>query len=193
MRKLLKLLFATAALGAGAGLSASADDQVVLFETTHGNFVVETYSAKAPITVENFLNLVNSRFYEGIIFHRVIAGFVIQAGGYNQNMQPRDPSATIKNESSNGLLNLERTLSMARTSDPDSASSQFFVNLMHNTHLDYQEGAPGYAVFAKVIGGWDVIESIAAAKTAPGDKPIEAIVIHKAALVDRATIDELLD
>lgn len=193
MRKFFKMLLASASIGSGFGLSADTDTQVALFETNHGNFVVETYSSKAPETVANFVDLVESNFYDGLIFHRVIQNFVVQAGGMDTDMQPRQTPRTIKNESDNGLQNLERTLSMARTSDPDSASSQFFVNLQHNPHLDYKPNQWGYAVFGKVVGGWEVIEKIAALETGSGDVPTSQAIIQKAAMVERADVQELLD
>ena len=171
---------------------ADIPDDVVLFETTYGKFVVETYPDQAPITVANFLSLVNSDFYEGIIFHRVIDGFVIQAGGYDSNMQYMDTDVTIQNESKNGLSNTQRTLSMARTNDPHSASSQFFVNLEDNLPLDYQDNQWGYAVFAKVIGGWSVCEEIGSVKTR-AERPVENIVMEKVSVVARESVADLLD
>ena len=187
------MLLASATVGSGFGLAADTDSQVVLFETNLGNFVVETYSSKAPETVSNFVDLVESNFYDGLIFHRVIQNFVVQAGGVDTDNQSREAPRTIKNESDNGLQNLERTLSMARTSDPDSASSQFFVNLQHNPHLDYKSGQWGYAVFGKVVGGWEVIEKIAASETGPGDVPTSQAIIQKATLVERTDVQDLLD
>lgn len=187
------MLLASATLGSGFSLAVESDQQLVLFETSHGNFVVETYSDKAPETVGNFVNLVETKFYDGLIFHRVIQNFVVQAGGMDTNMQARKPPTTIKNESDNGLLNLERTLSMARTSDPDSASSQFFINLQHNPHLDYKPDAWGYAVFGKVVGGWEVVEKIAALETGSHDVPKTQAVINKATLVERSDVQELMD
>lgn len=193
MRKFFKMLLASATVGSGFGLAADTDSKVVLFETNLGNFVVETYSSKAPETVSNFVDLVESNFYDGLIFHRVIQNFVVQAGGVDTDNQSREAPQTIKNESDNGLQNLERTLSMARTSDPDSASSQFFVNLQHNPHLDYKSGQWGYAVFGKVVGGWEVIEKIAASETGPGDVPTSQAIIQKATLVERTDVQDLLD
>lgn len=187
------MLLASATLGSSFGLSAETDSKVALFETNLGNFVVETYSSKAPETVANFVDLVESNFYDDLIFHRVIQNFVVQAGGVDTNMQSREAPRTIKNESNNGLQNLERTLSMARTNDPDSASSQFFVNLQHNPHLDYKPDVWGYAVFGKVVGGWEVIEKIAALETGSRDVPTTQAIIQKATMVERADIQDLLD
>ena len=180
-------------LGASMGTSASVDEQIVLFETSLGNFIVETYSDKSPITVANFLNYVESGFYDGIIFHRVIQDFVVQAGGFDSNMVYKEPEATIKNESSNGLQNLTKTLAMARTSDPDSASSQFYVNLKDNLFLDFKPGQPGYAVFGKVIGGWEVIQKIAEQPTSPSDRPHTDIMIKSTSLMSRSDVSDILD
>ena len=193
MKNLLRSIVTTIALTTGSGLAAEADTQVVLFETSHGNIVVETYSAKAPITVAHFLNLVNSNFYDATIFHRVVKDFVIQAGGFDSNMRYKTEVSTVKNESDNGLRNLARTLSMARTSDPDSASSHFFINLGDNPHLDYQPDQWGYTVFARVIGGWQTVENIAAIPANRREQPEEQITITKASVVDRADVAALLD
>jgi len=145
---------------------------MVLFKTTLGSFKVELYPKEAPITVKNFLSYVDKKFFDGCIFHRIVPNFVIQGGGFDKNMKRKDTDAAIKNEATNGLKNLKGTLSMARTSDINSATSQFFVNLVDNANLDHTGDAPaqyGYAVFAKVVEGFDVIEKIAAVKTV--DKP----------------------
>lgn len=192
MLRIIKTFLSIALFGGALMSQAEADDKVALFETNHGNFVVETYSDKAPITVKNFVSLISDSFYDGLIFHRVIPDFVVQAGGHEADMKPREAPTEIHNESDNGLLNTERTLSMARTSDPHSASSQFFVNLKHNTHLDHRPNQWGYAVFAKVIGGWDVIKSIEVTETSQS-VPREPVVINKASMVDREDVTDLLD
>ena len=175
-------------------MSAEQDSHTILFETTLGDFVVETYPDKAPITVENFVNLINDGFYEGIIFHRVIDGFVVQAGGYDSSMNRREPPNSIQNESDNGLLNKQRTLSMALLpNQPNSGTSQFFINLVDNVHLDPTPQGHGYAVFAKVVGGWSVIGKIAGSMTNRRDEPVTPIVINKASVVDRTQVAELLD
>lgn len=133
----------------------------VAFDTTEGTFEVELYPEKAPITVENFLDYVKSGFYSGVIFHRVVPGFVVQTGGFDRQYQRRETQAPIVNESSNRLRNLRGTLSMARTSMPDSATSQFFISLVDNKSLDWKPGSPGYAVFGKVTRGMDVIDRMA--------------------------------
>jgi peptidyl-prolyl cis-trans isomerase A (cyclophilin A) len=141
---------------------------MVLFKTTLGSFKVELYPTEAPITVKNFLDYVDKKFYDGTTFHRIVPGFVIQGGGFDKAMMKKATSPPIKNEANNGLKNLKGTLSMARTPEINSATSQFFVNLVNNATLDHTGDAPaqyGYAVFGKVVQGFDVIEKIAAVKT----------------------------
>ncbi|MBU3647333.1 MAG: peptidyl-prolyl cis-trans isomerase [Limnohabitans sp.] len=136
--------------------------------TSLGNVVFDLYPAKAPLSVDNFLKYVDSGFYTGTIFHRVIANFVVQAGGFKSGLAEMTPTyAPIALESNNGLSNLTGTLAMARSSDPNSATSQFYVNLVDNTSLDYVDSTkPGYAVFGKVTSGIDVINAIGAVPTA---------------------------
>jgi peptidyl-prolyl cis-trans isomerase A (cyclophilin A) len=132
--------------------------------TSLGVMELELYPDKAPITVKNFVNYAKKGHYDGTIFHRVVEGFVIQGGGYTRDFQEKPTEAPIKNEAANGLKNERGTLSMARTSDPDSATSQFYVNLKHNQALDYRDdtaGGIGYAVFGKVTKGMDVVDKIA--------------------------------
>ncbi|MGA8261102.1 MAG: peptidylprolyl isomerase [Arenicellales bacterium] len=138
--------------------------------TSLGDITIELYQDKAPQTVENFLEYVDSGFYDGTIIHRVIPGFVLQGGGLTPDMQRKATRAPITNESDNGLHNLRGTLSMARLPDPNSATSQFFINLNDNAHLDYQgSGQWGYAVFGKVVDGMDVVDKIADVKTTTRD------------------------
>ena len=127
---------------------------MITIKTNYGNFSIELNEEKAPITVKNFLSYVDKDFFTGTIFHRVIDGFMIQGGGFDKDMMQKEADAPIKNEANNGLKNLPYTLAMARTSEPDSASSQFFINVANNSFLDYpgQDGA-GYCVFGKVIDG----------------------------------------
>lgn len=157
---------------------------MVVFSTNYGDFTLELYPDKAPITVENFLSYVDSGFYDGTIFHRVIPGFVIQGGGFTEDMQQKRTQAPIKNEADNGLKNLRGTLSMARTSDINSATSQFFVNLKDNAFLDHGSRDFGYAVFAKVVDGMDVIDKIAAVPTGNRgghqDVPREPVIVKSA-------------
>jgi len=160
---------------------------VVEFDTTMGVIKVELYPAKAPITARNFLDYVNSGFYNGTIVHRV--DFVIGLGGYTETMMPKSTRPPIKNESRNGLKNLRGTLAMARYDNPDSATSQFFINLKDNSHLDPSGAGFGYAVFGKVIEGMDVVDKISRVKT--GDKspfsniPLQTIVVKSAKVVSK--------
>ena len=143
-----------------------AGNPMVLVKTNMGSFKIELYPKEAPITVKNFLEYVDKKFYDGTTFHRVMPGFVIQGGGFDKDMMRKATLPPIKNEATNGLKNLKATLSMARTNDISSATSQFFVNLKDNAPLDHvSEAQYGYAVFGKVVQGWEVIEKIAAVKT----------------------------
>ena len=157
---------------------------MITIKTNYGNFSIELNEEKAPITVKNFLSYVDKDFFTGTIFHRVIDGFMIQGGGFNKDMMQKEADAPIKNEANNGLKNLPYTIAMARTSEPDSASSQFFINVANNSFLDFpgQDGA-GYCVFGKVVDGTDVIDNIG--KVATGstgghqDVPTKAIMIEE--------------
>jgi cyclophilin family peptidyl-prolyl cis-trans isomerase len=157
---------------------------MVRFKTSHGDFTVEFFPKEAPQTVENFLRYVGEEHFDGTIFHRVIPGFVIQGGGLMPDMRQKQTRAPVKNESDNGLKNKRGTLSMARTNDIHSATSQFFVNLKDNDFLDHKPGQHGYAVFGRVSEGMDVIDKIAAAKTGRrkghDDVPLEDVVVHSA-------------
>lgn len=135
-------------------------------KTSAGSIVIELYPDKAPASVANFLQYVHDGFYNGLVFHRVIDGFMIQGGGFKPDMSMKPPRAPIANEAKNGLKNLAGTIAMARTSDPDSASSQFFINLVDNTALDYPSpDGYGYTVFGKVVSGFDVVQKIGKAET----------------------------
>jgi len=157
---------------------------MVVFSTNYGDFTIELYPDKAPVTVENFLEYVDSGFYDGTIFHRVIPGFVIQGGGFTPEMRQKPTNPPIKNEADNGLKNERGTLSMARTQDVNSATSQFFVNLVDNAFLDHGTRDFGYAVFAKVVDGMDVIDKIAAVQTTRhgmhSDVPADPVVVEAA-------------
>ncbi|MEA2101703.1 MAG: peptidylprolyl isomerase [Thermodesulfobacteriota bacterium] len=161
---------------------------MVIFSTTSGDIKMEVYSEQAPVTVENFLKYVDDGFYDGLIFHRVIPGFVVQGGGMDSSMAEKSTNAPIKNEADNGLKNLRGTLSMARTQAVNSATSQFFINLTDNTVLDHGTRDFGYAVFAKVVEGMDVVDEIARAKTGNRgmhqDVPMEDIEILSARRVE---------
>lgn len=160
----------------------------VKLETSLGDIVLELDPEKAPKTVANFAQYVKDGHYDGIVFHRVISGFMVQGGGYDEKMNERKTRASIENEAKNGLKNVRGSVAMARTSAPHSASAQFFINHGNNSFLDYpgQDGW-GYAVFGKVVEGMDVVDKIAATPTgnaAPfgSDVPKTAIVIRKATL-----------
>jgi len=145
---------------------AQPESPKVILDTDLGEIVIELYPQSAPVTVDNFIQYVEDHYYDGVIFHRVIKDFMIQAGGYRFDLTPKKPSRkAIVNESNNGLKNLRGTVAMARTSAPDSATSQFFINHKDNSFLDYQEKRAGYAVFGKVVKGMDTVDKIAAAET----------------------------
>ena len=160
----------------------------VILTTNHGNITIELDAEKAPKSVENFLAYVNSGHYNGTIFHRVIDGFMVQGGGFEPGMKQKPTNATVENEAKNGLKNLPYTLAMARTSDPHSASAQFFINIKNNSFLDYpgQDGW-GYCVFGTVTEGMEVVDKIKAVKTSRtgmfADVPVEDVIIEKAEVV----------
>ncbi|MGZ5278710.1 MAG: peptidylprolyl isomerase [Pseudobdellovibrionaceae bacterium] len=152
----------------------------VVIETSLGNMEVELNSEKAPISVENFLKYVDKKHYDGTIFHRVIKGFMIQGGGMTENMSEKKTEGQIKNEAANGLKNDRGTIAMARTSVVDSATAQFFINVVDNNFLNYRSPDPqgfGYAVFGKVTSGMDVADKIREVPTGGGDVPKTAVVI----------------
>ena len=157
-------------------------EPTVVFSTTLGEITIELYPDKAPVTVENFLAYVDAGFFDNTIFHRVIPGFVLQGGGFTEDMKQKTPRPPIKNEAENGLKNKRSTLSMARTSDINSATSQFFINLKDNSSLDHGTRDFGYAVFAKVTAGMDVVDKIAAVPTGNRgrfqDVPVKAVIIQ---------------
>ncbi len=168
-------------LGTNRAARAAGDKPVVILSTSHGDIKVELNADKAPITVKNFLSYVDDEYYDDTIFHRVIPDFMIQGGGFTEDMKQKDTKAQIKNEADNGLKNDRGTLAMARTQVKDSATSQFFINLKDNDFLNHGDRDFGYAVFAKVIDGMDVVDKIAKVKTGRkgghGDVPAEAVVI----------------
>ena len=159
----------------------------VLIETSEGNIELELYADKSPATVENFLKYVNSGFYDGLVFHRVIDGFMIQGGGFLPNGQEKATSAPIKLESNNGLKNLNGTIAMARTSDPNSATSQFFINAADNSFLDYVARNEGYAVFGKVTQGMDVVMKLSKVQTTVKNRmedwPAEDVIISRISII----------
>jgi len=159
--------------------------EIVVLETSKGNIEIELDRENAPVTVENFLGYVNSGFYDGTVFHRVISSFMIQGGGFTGEGVEKETNPPIKLESDNGLKNSRGTVAMARTNQPDSATSQFFINVADNPFLDYAPGNDGYAVFGKVVSGMDVVDEIKSVQTttkygAYQDWPVEDIVITRA-------------
>ena len=157
----------------------------VKLETSMGDIFIELNAEAAPVTTDNFLKYVENKFYDGTIFHRVISDFMIQGGGFTADMAKKDTAKPIVNEADNGLQNKRGTLAMARTSDPNSATAQFFVNQIDNDFLNYaNESNPGYAVFGKVVDGMDVIDKIATVQTTTqkgmADVPAETVEIKSA-------------
>ena len=158
---------------------------MIILETNMGNISIDLYETKAPATCKNFIDYVSEGFYNDIIFHRVIDNFMIQGGGFNENMQEKPTKPAIENEAKNGLSNKKYSIAMARTSAPHSASSQFFINVADNNFLDHpgQDGW-GYCVFGEVVAGLEVVDVIK--KVATGvtgghsDVPLESVIIHKA-------------
>jgi cyclophilin family peptidyl-prolyl cis-trans isomerase len=177
----LFILSAAAVVPAGGALAA---DPQVDVRTNVGTIRLELNAAKAPKTVENFLQYVKDGHYKDTIFHRVIDGFMIQGGGIGSNMREKSTRAPVQNEAKNGLKNDVGSIAMARTSDPHSASAQFFINVKNNDFLNYpgQDGW-GYAVFGKVVSGMDVVMKIAKTPTGPNDVPRQPIVIESMTLV----------
>jgi len=156
-------------------------ENTVILLTNKGNIKLKLYPEKAPITVKNFLSYIDSGFYNNTIFHRIIPGFVIQGGGFSKEMDRKKTLPPIKNEADNGLKNLRGTLSMARTNIVNSATSQFFINLTDNDSLDHGSRDFGYAVFAEVIEGMDIVDKIASVQTTNRPMPnipVEQVVIE---------------
>jgi peptidyl-prolyl cis-trans isomerase B (cyclophilin B) len=160
--------------------------EIAVLETSLGVIEIELDRDKAPVTVENFVTYVEEGFYDGLVFHRVMEGFMIQGGGYSPDGTQKETHGPIKNEAGNGLKNERGTIAMARTSNPDSATSQFYINLVDNSFLDYPNpDGYGYTVFGKVVEGMDVVDAIESASTgdkttpygAMGDWPVTDIVI----------------
>lgn len=164
-----------------------AENPQVLIETNKGAMIIELYPNEAPVSVENFLNYVNSGYYDGTIFHRVISNFMIQGGGFDTDFNRKPTEAPIQNEADNGLQNRIGTIAMARTNDPHSATSQFFINVANNNSLDFREKTPrawGYAVFGRVIDGMRTVNQIRGVPTRAHqghqDVPIEPVIIERA-------------
>ena len=190
---MFKKVFAIAAviiLSAGLACAAADKNPVVVMETSKGNVTMELFAKESPITVANFLTYVKKGFYNDTIFHRVIREFMIQGGGFTADLHQKDTLAPIRNEATNGLKNNRGTVTMARTSDVDSATAQFFINLVDNDFLNNRNTTSsgyGYAVFGRVVEGMDVVDRIARSKKgfSPGfdDLPLDAVVIKSIRLV----------
>lgn len=186
MKGLLFLVFGLM-VAVGVGRAEGDGSPRVVLETSKGNIVLQLDGEKAPQTVENFVAYVEAGFFDGTIFHRVIDGFMVQGGGFTADMAQKDTRGTVQNEADNGLKNKRGTVAMARTSDPHSATAQFFINTVDNTFLNHQGKTPegwGYAVFGEVVEGMDVVDAITKVKTGNqggmGDVPKEPVVIEKA-------------
>jgi cyclophilin family peptidyl-prolyl cis-trans isomerase len=186
---MLAIILSAAMSAAYAGSDDSAENPRVLMKTTDGDITIELYADKSPITVENFLRYADDGHYDGTVFHRVISNFMIQGGGFDAELREKETRGPIVNESKNKLHNTRGTLAMARTSDPDSAAAQFFINQRSNLRLDWSGGKDGYTVFGEVIDGMQIVDIIsltdtgsAQAQTTRGptvfqDVPVQPIVI----------------
>jgi cyclophilin family peptidyl-prolyl cis-trans isomerase len=181
---LMAILFAGVVLAFFTAGEASGASQKVLLKTSKGDITLELYPDKAPVTVKNFLDYVDTKFYDGLIFHRVIKGFMIQGGGLTPDHSSRPARPSIKNEAGNGLTNDRGTIAMARSGEVDSATCQFFINHVSNDFLNHRDNTPegfGYCVFGKVTAGLDVVDAIAATPTMTvhgmKDVPREAVTI----------------
>ena len=186
MKKILPLFAAVISLTA---FSAHAETRAVI-DTNMGKIQLSLDEQKAPKTVANFVNYAQKGFYNGTIFHRVIDGFMIQGGGFTPNLVQKATDKAIVNEANNGLTNQTGTIAMARTANPNSATSQFFINVADNDFLNYKDRTPqgaGYAVFGKVTGGMDVVQKIAKTKTANRayhqNVPVKPVVIEKVTIL----------
>jgi peptidyl-prolyl cis-trans isomerase B (cyclophilin B) len=185
----MKIGFVAMLISLGAVIISGAEDAAaenprVLLDTSKGEIILELFPAKAPDTVNNFLNYVDAKFYDGTIFHRVIPNFMIQGGGFADDMEQKSTQTPIKNEADKGLDNDRGTIAMARTNEPHSATAQFFINTVNNDFLNHKSKTAqgwGYAAFGKVIEGMDTVDAISAVKTATrgsySDVPVEPVVI----------------
>ena len=188
---------ATTSTAATAGVSSQSEDDTVYvaMRTNMGDFVLELDAEKAPISVENFVEYTKAGSYDGTIFHRIIPGFMIQGGGFDENMTKKPTNAPIKNEWQNGLSNKRGTIAMARTNDPNSATNQFFINVVDNDRLDGTPVQPGYAVFGKVVKGMETVDKIKdVATTTKGqyqNVPVNAVIIEKAQVLSDDDVAKL--
>ena len=193
LQKSIALSLTGVGLLAGMALATpvSADGPRVTLSTTKGDIVLELDDQRAPLTVQNFLGYVDAGFYDDTVFHRVIEGFMIQGGGFNTRYQRKSTRAPVSNEAYNGLRNLRYTIAMARTTQPHSATSQFFINSEDNANLDHTSNSTrgwGYAVFGRVVEGQDVVDAVSSVRTGPGgsfsrDVPVEPVIILSASRV----------
>lgn len=187
---MLKPLAASLFLAAPLLFAAPVSAVEVSLETNLGTITLELNAEKAPVTVENFVQYVEDGHYNGLVFHRVIPGFMIQGGGFTPDMTQLDTRDPIKHESTNQLSNRRGTIAMARTRDPNSATSQFFINTADNRRLDGVPGRPGYTVFGKVTEGMDVVDAISKVETGTRgyfkDVPISPVIINKAQVISQS-------
>ena len=190
MRKLLCIL------GLSLAVNASANYPQVEIKTSEGKILVELYPDKAPKTVDNFLVYVKNNFYKGTTFHRTVNRFIIQGGGYTPDLKPKETLPPIPSEANNGLTNEMGTLAMARGYDPDSATSQFFINLDRNRFLNYHKPHPdyyGYTVFGKVIQGMDVVQKISAVPTTTAGPFFQDVPVNNVIIEDVSVIPEVVE
>ncbi len=185
MRKLAMLAACTLVTLSAAALAESTEHPMIEMVTSKGTIKLELFPEQAPVTVSNFLAYVDSGFYDGTVFHRVIRNFMIQGGGFDEDLNRKPTREPIVNEAANGLKNERGTIAMARTQIPDSATSQFFINTVNNPSLDHRNNTPagiGYCVFGKVVEGEDILDAIQAVSTGVSrgmqDVPVEAVVIQ---------------
>jgi len=191
MRKLLLTFTSLLLLISSVSAADDITKKRVKLETSEGDITLELDLTRAPVTVLNFLKYVRSGHYDGTIFHRVMKDFMIQGGGFTPEFERKEPDATIKNEATNGLKNVRGTIAMARTNNPHSASTQFFINVVDNSFLDHTSKTPrgwGYTVFGHVIKGMNVIDKIRKIRTGPSgpfpsDVPVKTVLIHKATII----------
>jgi peptidyl-prolyl cis-trans isomerase A (cyclophilin A) len=183
-RSLLLLFMLLLGVANGASLQAAEDRTQVELATTKGVIVLDLYPDQAPETVANFLRLVDSGFYDGLSFHRVVPGFMIQTGGYDAKLNLHEAPRQVPNESFNSLSNFRGSVAMARLDDPDSAGSQFFINVRNNPHLNSRPGKPGYTVFGRVLSGMEVVNEIELTPTTNrnglANVPVEPVLITRA-------------
>ncbi|HEY6874587.1 MAG TPA: peptidylprolyl isomerase [Geobacteraceae bacterium] len=190
MLKKIALVLTLSVLLCGTALAGDAKNPLVLMETSLGKIKLELYAKEAPVSVKNFVDYANKKFYNGTIFHRVIAGFMIQGGGFTPEMTNKPTDPPIRNEAGNGLKNRRGTIAMARTMVVDSATAQFYINVVDNGFLDHRDDTMqgyGYAVFGKVVEGMDVVDKIAAVgtghKQGMADVPLTPVVIKSVTVI----------